>query len=229
MYIYFNFNIYIYINNLNNLKYLGEVVGNTLTEIIKTVALTITAESNPVSKLKSIFLRTTCAKRDRGLGEVTRSLLGNPLYHSTFKYENLSLDINYRPLAEMNDKDDESAPAVKKTLLDFYGERNLNPHLLQILEEKKIISLIVFAKHFHIIKQNLVPRKNSDNIIIITTPPVTYNNQDIKKHAKYCYYQYIKYGPWDAISIKDLNLNNSIDTWNSFITTASAEIRESVE
>lgn len=174
-------------------------------------------------------MRTTCAKRDRGLGEVTRSLLGNPLYHSTFKYENLSLDMNNRSLVEINGKEDESAPAVKKNLLDFYGERNMNPHLLQILEEKKIVSLIEFAKYFHIIKQNLVPRKNPENIIIITTPSVTYNNQDIKKYSKYCFYQFIKYGPWDSKSIKDLTLNNSIDTWNSFITTAPPEIRESVE
>ncbi len=89
-----------------------------------------------MSKLKSIFLRTTCAKRDRGLGEVTRSLLGNPLYHSTFRYENLSLEMNYRPLVELNEEADESTPAVKKTLIDFYGERNTNPQLVKIIQEK---------------------------------------------------------------------------------------------
>jgi len=137
--------------------------------------------------------------------------------------------MNYRPLVELNEEADESTPAVKKTLIDFYGERNTNPQLVKIIQEKNISSLIDFVKYFQIIKQNLIPRKNPENIIIITTPQVTYNIHDPIKHSKYCYYQYIKYGPWDTNSIKDLNLNNSISKWNAFILTAPLLIRESVE
>lgn len=45
----------------------GEVAGQSIKDILKIVSQSITDESQPISKLKSIFLRTTCTKRDRGM------------------------------------------------------------------------------------------------------------------------------------------------------------------
>ncbi len=152
------------------------------------------------------------------------------MYHSTFTYENVSLDLHDRPLVDLDDNNnDETASATKKTLLDFFAERKSDPQLIQAMEDNKIDSFLAFAKYFTINKNKINPRKNPEMIIIITSPQVTYNIKDPKKYAKYCFYQFIKYGGWDSSSIKDLNFENSITTWNSFIITAPDEIKQSVE
>ena len=202
--------------------------------------------------MKSLFLRTTCSQRDRGLGEITRLLLGNPLYHSSFNYLNASLDIHSRELEDLsdvnfnenNDQTDEqnnqtetenqankenNKQITKKSMLDLFAYRKKNQILINDLDNNK--SFIQFFKNYSVYKNKLNKRnqEEKDKLVVITSPHVNYSTHDIKKKQKYCYYQYIKYADWDSETIKELTLENSIDKWHDFIINATYEIRREVE
>jgi len=141
----------------------------------------------------------------------------------------VSLDINKRELADLDEESDQDEPATKKSYLDYYGNRKSSPHLIQAIEDNHIISFLHFCIFFEIIKNKLVPRKKPEKIVIITTPQVTFNTKDPKKYQKYCFYQYIKYTTWDFESIKVLTLENAIQLWEEFIIDAHTDIQQAVE
>ncbi len=169
----------------------GEVAGQSIQDILKIVSQSITEDDNPVSKLRSIFLRTTCSKRDRGIGEVSRLLLGNPLYHSSFNYLNASLDMNCRELEDINlniqDNNTEQSnnqntnsntnenngqkQLTKKSLLDLYAFRKNNEKINEDMIQSNIKSYLDFFKNYYISKNKIKKRnqKEMNKLVIIIT------------------------------------------------------------
>ncbi len=54
---------------------------------------------------------------------MSRLLLGEPMYHSTFICIKQSLNLYLREV-DLNENADENAPATKKNLLDVYADRD---------------------------------------------------------------------------------------------------------
>jgi hypothetical protein len=176
------------------------------------------ATDNPLTKLRSLMLRTVC-KRDIGQCEVSRLLFSEPLYHSTFDYVSQSLDLSSRQL----NFDQNSSLLVKINLLDYYADRDSNeflkPHLASIT------SFIEFVKKF-VISCGVLKLKDKPHLIVVTTSPrVRYNPSDLKCYTNYCFYQMIKYSNWkreDMISLS--NVNDCIRRWESFLLIAPFEV-----
>ena len=70
--------------------------GSTINEIFREVAYNANETDDPVTKIRSMVLKTINGKRDLGQCEVSRLLLSAPLYHSSFAYIKFSLDLNNR-------------------------------------------------------------------------------------------------------------------------------------
>jgi hypothetical protein len=198
------------------------------------VSLSFEDDSNPTNKLKSIFLRSTCSKRDRGIGEVSRMLLGNPLYHSTFNYVYASLDITSGTLEdnlslENINENNQNKPITKKSLLEIFSNRKTNNILKNDLNNIK--SYLDFVKKYYVYDNQLKLRTDEEinKIVVITTPKIYYSSVDLLKYQKYSYFQYIKYAEWDAESIKQLNMDNAIEKWNQYLDTAPPEIINSIK
>ena len=68
----------------------------------------------------------------------------------------MSLDINKRELADLDEEPEEDEPATKKSYLDFFGNRKSNPHLIQAIQDNNIISFLHFCIYFEIIKNKLL-------------------------------------------------------------------------
>jgi hypothetical protein len=161
-------------------------------------------------------------------------LLGNPLYHSSFNYVYSSLDITSNVLEDelsLNNvnESNENNPITKKSLLDIFANRKKNNQLINDLENIK--SYLDFVKLYYVSNNKLKKRSQDqiDKIVIVTTPKVYFSSIDIKKQQKYAYFQYIKYADWDGESIKQLNMDNAIQKWNSYLNIAPQHILNSIK
>lgn len=88
--------------------------------MVKSVGRSINEHDNPISKLKSVFMQTACSKRDKGRPEVARSIMGEHLYRSTFKYKTYSLDYGNREVVcGKSIPDENQGSATRKIYLTF--------------------------------------------------------------------------------------------------------------
>ena len=173
---------------------------------------------NPHTKIRSLMLRTV-GKRDIGQCEVSRLLMSEPLYHSSFTYVSQSLDLTGRQL----DLDTNSNNLTKTNLLDFYADRFSNEFLKPYI--LTIINFLDFVTRFVVVKGQLRLRTNISLVVITTTPKVRYNKRDLKVYKMYCHYQIIKYSDWKREDIPGINnFEDSIERFERFILVASPEI-----
>lgn len=152
--------------------------------------------------------------------------MGWPLVHSTFCYKTVSLDYGNREIITSTDSNDKNVSATCNNLLDFYANRHSNRELLDKLHQ--VESFIDFAKQYDCIKGVLRPRRLAENTIIITTPKVKSNLDNITIHSNYCYYQLIKYYPWSKETYNQITKNNSIQLWNDFLKSASPKVLQTI-
>ena len=203
----------------------GEKVSKSLTSLFKSVVSHAQEDDNPASKLRSLMLKSVAGNRDIGQSEVCRLLMSEPLYHSSFKYVNQSLDINSK---QINNSANENETAFKKTMIDFYENRyNEN---ISTEDLAKIYNLVDFVKMFTIEKDRI--RKNSDpnKIVVITKPNVKCVPHDLIIFKEYCYFQLVKYSNWNKDNKNELlDKDNAIINWNSFVATAPQNVRDSIE
>jgi len=207
-------------------KIVGEIPGQGFHEIVRAIGRSIKDGDNPVSKLKAIFLQSTCSKRDKGRPEVARGILGDHLFHSTFKYKSVSLDIGNKEIIPFDQAIDENQRSTYKNLMEYFGERANIPLVQPYLN--KVSSFIEFCRHFDVVKGQLRLRHNGNKLIIITNPRVRYNTSDINTHQHYCYYQLIKYSSWTTSSIKNISKENAIELWKDFLNNAPESILNSI-
>jgi hypothetical protein len=206
----------------------GEKAGQELTEIFKDVVLNSQNDEDPHKKLRSIMIKTICGKRDISQCEVSRLLLSEPLYHSSFEYITLNTDLNSRELnIDMNL--DENEPATKKSIIDYYANRKKEFFLRTYLEQ--ITSLVHFVRMFKLTRDNkLTYRQDCEKTVVITFPKIRYNPLNKENHIKYCYNQLIKYSNWSIDNIEDIkNEETAPQRWESFLATASDDVLKYVK
>lgn len=104
----------------------GEKAGSSLNELYRTVITQASDEDNPVSKLKSLMLKTVSGKRDLGQCEVSRLLFSGNLYSSTFTYVTQSLELKQSNQVKNTKELGDSAPITYKSLMDSYANRANN-------------------------------------------------------------------------------------------------------
>lgn len=163
----------------------GEKSGLGLQQLYQDVIGASNNEDNSATKIRSLFLRNCAGNRDIGQCEVSRLLMSDPLYHSSFMYITLSTDLNSK---EINLDKNASAdlPAYKKSMIDFYANRKnidfLQPYLHQIT------NLISFVKLIKLNCRNnkLELRPESHRTVVITYPKYRYNPQNKEKNKLYC-------------------------------------------
>ncbi|RNA15588.1 ATP-dependent DNA helicase PIF1 [Brachionus plicatilis] len=76
----------------------GEKAGQSLCKMFKDVIENSSQDDNPQTKIRSLMLRSIAGKRDLGQCEVSRLLLSDKLYHSTFNYVTLCTDLDFREI-----------------------------------------------------------------------------------------------------------------------------------
>lgn len=182
----------------------GESVGSEFTNLLKEVASKAQETDDVSKKLKSLFLRYTVSKRDKGKAEIARSLLGEPLYHSTFTYLTINLEVGNRKIALLANQpgDANDTELTQKSLIDYYSVRYEIPRL----SLTEVYNYLDFAKKFELKGGNLVSRTIT-NLVLITTPYVKFNKNDKTVYNHYCYYQLIKYSPWKKDDLESINVN----------------------
>jgi hypothetical protein len=203
----------------------AEKAGSSLLDLYKTVINNAKEDDNPVTKLRSLMLQSVSGKRDIGQCEVCRLLSSEPLYSSTFEYVKYSLELNQsRVLKQLNKPDLPDANVTIKSLLDHFAERSSNNLIANVNNFHE------FLKKYKIAKGELVLRRNSDKIIVVTYPKVHYNPNIKEKYTEYCFYQMIKFSPWTKNDMVDLqNKETAIVRWEAFFNTASDELKNSIK
>jgi hypothetical protein len=145
----------------------GEKAGKALTQTFKDVIGPAAFDENPTSKLRSIMIRSVAGKRDIGQCEISRLLMSQPLYHSSFSYVTISTELDKREI-NISRNQSPDAPATKKSLIDFYANRKTNKNLENKLDT--ITCLVSFVKKFQLNSKNeLVARTNPEQTIVILT------------------------------------------------------------
>ena len=178
----------------------GEKAGVSLCQLFRDIVETANDIENPQTKIRSLMLRSIAGKRDIGQCEVSRLLLSEKMYHSTFNYVTINTELDVREL-NLTTNSDESSSAFKQSLIDFYAKRKSNFFLRCHLE--KIKNFITFAKLFKINNKNqLEIRPDHRNTVVISYPKIRFNKEDFEKYKLYSYYQMIKYSEWDIANIK---------------------------
>ena len=152
---------------------------------------------------------------------MSRLLLSEPFYHSSFVYVKLTTDLNSREI-NVDQLNNPNALATKSSLLDYFSNRKhiqiVKPYL------QTIVNLTDFVKMFYIINNTLKIRNNSHRIVVIFYPRIRYNPNDLEKHKQYCHHQFIRHANWDITNLKDMqNEETAIFRWNEFLKTADAE------
>jgi hypothetical protein len=206
----------------------GEKSVSSIIDLYKSVIEHTTEEENPITKLRSCMLKTVAGKRDLGQCEVSRLLMSEPLYHSSFEYVTQSLELNQTNEVNNITTENDESPATYKNLMNFFANRNQNDFLIPILHE--ISSFNQFVNKFKVTKGKLTLRMNPEKIIIVTYPKVHYNPALLEQYKEYCYYQLIKYSNW---TINDLPIisdkQTAINRFDNFYQNASNEIKESIK
>ncbi|RNA16634.1 ATP-dependent DNA helicase PIF1 [Brachionus plicatilis] len=95
----------------------GEKAGQAICQIFKDVIGHSSMDDNAGTKIRSLMIKSTAGKRDIGKCELSRLLLSEPLYNSTFNYVTISTEIDSRVL-NLNINDDKSI-ATKNSLISF--------------------------------------------------------------------------------------------------------------
>ena len=70
-----------------------EIAGNWLSELYNSVILHSDDADSPTKNLRSLMLKSVADKRYIGQCEVSRLLLSEPLYSSSFEFVNISLKL----------------------------------------------------------------------------------------------------------------------------------------
>ncbi|RNA33794.1 hypothetical protein BpHYR1_046991 [Brachionus plicatilis] len=76
----------------------GEKAGQALCQLFKEIIQPSAIEDNPSTKMRSLMIKSIAGKRDIGQCEVSRLLLSEPLYNSSFNYVTISTEIDSREL-----------------------------------------------------------------------------------------------------------------------------------
>ena len=203
----------------------GEKAGASMNQIFRDVIGKADVTDNANTKFRSILLKSIAGTRDIGQCEVTRLILGDPLYHSSFTYVKQSLDLYEREI-NMEEEDDQQ-PATKKNMMDFYANRHKEPFLISHVTTIK--HFLDFVTRFTLLKGKIVLRPKPEKTVVITNPKCRYNPKDIESHKKYCYYQMIKYSDWKKEDIPTLNnFDDAIERWDLFIKTASKDVLDTL-
>jgi hypothetical protein len=179
-----------------------------------------TPETDPKGRLKSLMINQVAGKRDLGQCEVSRLLLSEPLYHSTFTYISQNLDLDNR---EINTTGNDNELASKKNIIDHYANRSIYSGMEQN------INLITFLQKYKLTKNEIVSRNIDEKLVVTTFPKYRYNKNDKEKYKKYCYYAIIKYKPWtkdDYETIK--NKDTAVQRWEQFLENATPEILSTI-
>jgi hypothetical protein len=199
----------------------SEKPGTNFTQVMKDVIGQSTEEDDPQSKIRSVMLKSIGGKRDLGQCEISRLLLSEPMYHSSFNYVTLSTDLYTK---EVNTTDQ----ALKKNIIDFYADRFQNSKLQNSLDD--VNNLMQFVQKFIVKNSELALRQNPEKIVVIAYPKVRHCPNDPVKFAQFCYHQSIKYTPWTRENFNEIsNVDTAIERWHNFLTTAPAHILESLK
>jgi hypothetical protein len=159
--------------------------------------------------------------------KVSRLLLSEPHYHSSFEYITQSLELNQTREVVNLENPNQQIEATSQTLMDFYSTRNSNPVLAPIINT--IQSFNSFVQKYKVTKGKLIVRPNSEKIIVVTHPKVTYSPKIIETYQHYCYYQLIKFSPWSIDNLEQLkDKTTAIERFENFLTTTSPEILENI-
>ena len=158
---------------------------------------------------------------------MSRLLMSEPFYHSSFVYVKLNTDLYSREI-NVEQMNNPNASATKSSLLDYFANRKNIPFVQPYIQN--IHNLIDFVKMFSMVNNNLKIRNDSHRIVVIFYPRVRYNPSDIKKHSQYCFHQVIRHTNWDITNINDIrNEETSISRWNEFLRTAESELLEKIQ
>jgi hypothetical protein len=200
----------------------GEKAGKALTQTFKDVIGPASLDENPISKLRSIMIKSVAGKRDIGQCEISRLLMSQPLFHSSFNYVTISTDLEKKEI-NISRNQSPNEPATKKSLIDFYAHRKTNKKLENYLD--RINCLITFVQLFQLnAKNELELRKNSEKTIVITYPKFRFNPDNPEMNKYYCFHNMIKYSDWTIENIDDItNIETAINRWQSFLKTASSD------
>ena len=171
------------------------------------------------------MIKHIAGDRDIGQCEVSRLLMSQPLFHSSFDYVTLNTNMNSREINTDPELPAENS-AFKKTLIDYYAIRKklgvCQAHL------SKIKNLIDFAKLFTTNGRNeLILRPTQKKVIIVTYPKIRWDPDNNENNKNYCLHNLIKYSDWDLDNIDEIqNLDTALQRWQSFLSIASPEIIE---
>jgi hypothetical protein len=131
--------------------------------------------------MKSMILKCASGTRDLGQCEVSRLLMSERHYHSSFQHFSISLDFNRVEM--ILNKSNSNEPSVKISLLQMYGNRKNNPFNLKF--EHLIENFFDFSMRFYISKNQLQFRSSIDKIVATTTPRVYYQPTNEPMYIKY--------------------------------------------
>ena len=184
----------------------SEKAGNSFKHLYNDIIGTATEEDNPQSKLRSLMLRSIAGKRDLDQCEISRLLLSELLYHSTFNYVTLCTDLNNKQVnLDKNANDDDDA--VKSSIIDFYANRYDNPRLQKELDD--VNNLIDFVRKFTIKNNQLTARDNAESTVVITFPKVD------------SFHAWGQNMPWDKSSLHIItDYDNATTRWATFLQNA---------
>ncbi|CAF1045089.1 unnamed protein product [Brachionus calyciflorus] len=205
----------------------GEKAGQALCQIFKEVIGPSSLEDNPTTKIRSLMIKSIAGKRDIGQCEVSRLLLSEPLYNSSFNYVTLSTEIDSREL-NLNVNQDEESSVIKNSLIDYFANRKNCQYLDKNLPQ--INCLIKFVKFFKLDSKNkLVNRPDNEKTVVITLPKIRYNPDNSEQLKSYCFHQMIKFSDWDITNLNEIrNKETAIERWNNFLKTAPEDIIEMI-
>jgi hypothetical protein len=196
-----------------------------LNQIFKSVVSHATLEDNPTSKIRSLMLKSVAGNRDLGQCEISRLLMSEPHYRSSFCHVTVSLEINIREIDCQTYC--ESAPATKNSLLDYYSRRKSNPLLAKY--DHLLLNFLEFTKYFHVSKNQLCISEKPDLTVVITMPSVHYQPEIREVYSHYCYYQIIKYSSWTIDDVAEItNLNTAIERWENFLIMAPDSVKNAL-
>ena len=157
-----------------------------MNKLFSDVVNTTAPNDDPKSKMRSLMIKSVSGKRDLGSAEVTRYLLSEPSYHSEFTpvYLNLNIDIKEIQIENFQEEESESLTVYKKSLIDFYSNRNSVPSLA--LAVNTILHLLDFVQKYKLNKNKLEQRNNTNKIIVISFPKLRADKKDKNKYSEYC-------------------------------------------
>ena len=164
---------------------IAEKTSDSLNQVFKSVILLAKEEDNPITKMRSLMLKSISGNRDIGQSEVCRLLFSDPHYHTDFTHITISLDYHHKQI-NLQDNE-ENTTAFKMSMLELYANRLTNPFFKSYNVEN--INFITFARQFYISKNTIHFRLNSNKIVIVTLPRVYYQPPIPEYYEKYCFYQ----------------------------------------